>query len=341
MRGAAVKKKVHLRDIADKLGVSVKTVSGALHGDSIRMAEKTRQRIRALADELGYQPNIVARGMRQGVMPLIGLVAEGLITLPFATEIVRSLDNAGRSYGLSVVATNVGATRSAEAGVAEARRFMPKAIAFATMFHKAVTLPAEALRSINLTINCFDTSLSVPAIVPDEVQAAREIVEFCFARGRRRIAFLNLPGILAGSLREQGFHEAHKVKGIAVSGGWVLPATRGAHYTEFSSSLVPAHIESLMRQNPRPDTILCGNDRVALEVYGVLNRLGVKIPADVAVASFDNQSEIARRLDPPLTTMALPHRAMGRRAAEILAGIHPATQQIERIPFRLVERASL
>jgi len=63
-------------------------------------------------------------------------------------------------------------------------------------------------------------------------------------------------------------------------------------------------------------------------------------PEVVAVASFDNQTEIARRLDPPLTTMALPHRAMGRRAAEILAGARPAEQKIEKIPFRLVERAS-
>lgn len=54
------------------------------------------------------------------------------------------------------------------------------------------------------------------------------------------------------------------------------------------------------------------------EVYAALRRCGATIPDDVAVASFDNQVEIATRLDPPLTTMALPHRAMGRRAAEIL-----------------------
>ena len=123
--------------------------------------------------------------------------------------------------------------------------------------------------------------------------------------------------------------------------GWILPATRGARYSEFAHTLVPVHVEQLLRASPRPDAILCGNDRVALEVYGALRRLGAKIPEDVAVVSFDNQIEIARRLDPPLTTMALPHRAMGRRAAEILAGVRPATQQVEEIPFRLIERASV
>lgn len=333
--------KVHLRDIANRLGVSVKTVSGALSGDSIRMSEETRKRIRALAEEMGYQPNIVARGMRQGVLPIIGLVADGLITLPFATEIVRSLDNAGRAFGLSVMATNVGATRSIEDAVAECRRFLPKSLAFATMFHREVDLPSAAISSIDLTINCYDASGRLPAVVPDDVQAARDIVSHCFARGRRRIAFLNLPGILAGRLREGGFRAAHAGHDIPVVEEWLLPATRGARYTEFSVSLVAAHVSALMAANPRPDTILCGNDRVALEVYGALHRLGMSIPSDVAVASFDNQAEIARRLDPPLTTMALPHRAMGRRAAEILAGISPAEITVQRIPFPLIERASL
>ena len=336
-----MKEKVHLRDIADKLGVSVKTVSGALNGDSIRMSEETRKRIRAAAEELGYQPNIVARGMRQGVLPIISLVAEGLITLPFATEIVRSLDNTGRGYGLSLMTTNVSAARSIDAAVSEARRFTPKAIAFATMYHREIRLSPEAARSIDLTINCYDAKGQVPAIIPDEVQAATDIVSHCFDHGRRRIAFLNLPGILAGELREQGFRAAHASRDIPVVEAWLLPATRGAQYSEVAQSLVQTHVEALMAATPRPDTILCGNDRVALEVYGALHRLGLAIPSDVAVASFDNQADIARRLDPPLTTMALPHRAMGRRAAEILAGKAPAEQKIQRIPFRLIERSSL
>ena len=196
--------KVSLLDIAEKVGVSVKTVSGALHNDAIRMAEPLRERIRALAQEMGYEPNIVARGMRQGVMPVIGLVAEGLITMPFATEIVRSLDNAARGFSLSVVATNVGASRSAETGVAEARRFLPKSIAFATMYNRVVTLAPETRKLVDLTINCREASGTIPAIVPDERQGAQEIVAHCFARGRRRIAFLNLPGILAGVVARGG-----------------------------------------------------------------------------------------------------------------------------------------
>ena len=333
--------RVSLHDIANRAGVSAKTVSGALNDGSIRMSTQTRARVLSLAKELGYEPNIVARGMRQGFMPVIGLVAEGLITQPFATGIVRSLDNVARSYGLSVFATNVGASRSVEDGIAEARRLLPRSIAFATMYNRSVTLSPAARDAIALTINCREASGSIPAIVPDERQAAETIVEHCFARGRRSIAFLNLPGLLAGRLREDGFRAAHAMRDTAVNDSWIRTATRGVRYTEYASSLVSAHINDLMSGSPRPDTILCGNDRVALEVYGALRRLGVTIPDRVAIASFDNQIEIARRLDPPLTTMALPHRAIGRRAAEILAGEGLAPRQVEEIPFRLIERASV
>ncbi|MFT3974134.1 MAG: LacI family DNA-binding transcriptional regulator [Amaricoccus sp.] len=330
-----------MRDIAEKLGVSIKTVSGALNGSAVRMSAETRSRILTLADELGYKPNIVARGMRQGVLPVVGLVAEGLITLPFATEIVRSLDNACRMHGLLVVATNVGATRSAADGVADAQRFLPTAIVYATSYHRVVTLDETVRQSVRLFLNCSETSGKVPAIVPDEQQAGAEIVAHCFARGRRRIAFLNLPGLVAGTLREAGFRNAHAAHGVAVTEDWLLPATRGARYTEYAVSLVRQHVDALVSALPRPDTILCGNDRVALEVYGALRANGVRIPDDIAVVSFDNQTDIARRLDPPLTTMALPHREIGRRAAEVITGTGPALQPLQRIPFRLIERDSV
>lgn len=71
-----------LSDIAERAGVSIKTVSGALHGGSARMSEQTRLRIKEIAEELGYVTNLAARGMRQGWMPLIGVVADDLITSP-------------------------------------------------------------------------------------------------------------------------------------------------------------------------------------------------------------------------------------------------------------------
>lgn len=329
-----------LQDIAKRAGVSVKTVSGALHGGDVRMSEETRARIQAIAEEMGYVTNVAARAMRQGWLPIIGLVAEGVLTTPFATDIVRALDSAARRHDLAVIATNIGGKRGLRDGIVEIQRFVPKAIVLAAMYHKTVEIPEDLRKSIRVTINCRDPDSGIPALVPAEREAGREITRHLIGRGRRRIAFLNLPGLLAGGLREAGFRDALAEAGLDTPAGWVRPATRGGHYTDLARSAVAEHIAELMAGTPRPDAILCGNDRVALEVYGALRRVGAAIPEDVAVASFDNQVDIASRLDPPLTTMALPHRAMGRIAVDAVTGSWSPSGTIEELPFRLVERSS-
>lgn len=331
--------KVSLSHIATAAGVSAKTVSGALHGGSAAMSAETRERIRVIARNLGYVPNLAARGMRQGRLPIIGVVADGLITAPFATDIMRAFDNALRVDGLSGVVSSLGAERNIGLAVAELERFIPRAVAYASMYHRVVDIPEGS--PIRLMINCRDAAGRIPSLVPAEAQAARTLTAYLFASGRRRLAFLNLPGLLAGDLRAEGYRAAHNEAGVAVRLDRVRFATVGRRYNDRARSLVGEHVSALLAEPEPPEAILCGNDRVALETYNALRRLGRCIPDDVAVASFDNQVEIAARLDPPLTTMALPHRAMGRRAAEILLDKRLPKEAVEEIPFRLVERSSV
>ncbi|ARO33578.1 LacI family transcriptional regulator protein (plasmid) [Rhizobium sp. NXC14] len=330
-----------LNDIAARAGVSVKTVSGALHGGSARMSDETRQRIKGIAEELGYVTNFAARSMRQGWMPLVGLVADDLITSPFATEIIRGLDGAVRASDMAVFAMTLSGHRSVGSILDEMRRFRPRAIAYAAMYHKSVDLPREFADTVGVMINCRDANDRVTSLVPDETGAAIEITQYLIEAGRRNIAFINLPGILAGELRELGFRQALDHAGINGAGALVLPAVGKAVYSDRAPSLVATHVHELMKGPRPPDAILCGNDRVAMEVYAALRRSGATIPDDVAVASFDNQVEIASRLDPPLTTMALPHRAMGRQAAHILLAEDRPPVGVQKLPFQLVERASV
>ncbi|ANK94932.1 LacI family transcriptional regulator protein (plasmid) [Rhizobium sp. N6212] len=305
------------------------------------MSEETRRRIKEIAEELGYVTNFAARSMRQGWMPLVGLVADDLITSPFATEIIRGLDGAVRASDMAVFAMTLGGHRSVGSILDEMRRFRPRAIAYAAMYHKSVDLPPEFADTVGVMINCRDANDRVTSLVPDEIGAAIEITSYLLDAGRRNIAFINLSGLLAGELRELGFRQALDHAGIDGAGAVVLPAVSKAIYSDRAHSLVPTHIHDLINSPRRPDAILCGNDRVAMEVYAALRRCGATIPDDVAVASFDNQIEIASRLDPPLTTMALPHRAMGRQAAQILLADHRSPAGVQKLPFRLVERASV
>ena len=330
---------VSLQDIASLAGVSVKTVSGALHGGSARMADETRDRIRKIAEELGYVTNFAARSMRQGWMPLIAIIGDELLTSPFATEIIRGLDNSARKADLSVFFTTIGGDRDIIKVYDDVSRFRPRAIGYAAMYHKEVVLPPEVADRIGVMINCRDASGRVASLVPDEEGAGNIITNHLIDAGRHRIAFINLPGLLAGELRERGFRSALSEAGLEPVA--VLPAVKRAVYADRARSLVVQHVTDLMTGPERPDAILCGNDRVAMETYAALRKVGAGIPDDVAVAGFDNQVDIATRLDPPLTTMALPHRAMGRMAAEILQAAEPPEGGLKLLPFQLVERASI
>jgi DNA-binding LacI/PurR family transcriptional regulator len=268
-------------------------------------------------------------------------VADELITSPFATEIIRGLDGAARASEMAVFAMALSGQRDVASVIEEVRRFRPRAIAYAAMYHKLVTLPEEFADTVGVMINCRDVNDRVTSLVPDEVGAAHDITSYLIDARRRKIVFINLPGLLAGELREAGFRQALTEAGLDAARARVLPAVRRSVYSDRAPSLVLSHVTELMSGPDRPDAILCGNDRVAMEVYAALRRVGAQIPDDVAVASFDNQIEIASRLDPPLTTMALPHRAMGRMAADILLAGEPTPGELRKLPFQLVERSSV
>ena len=175
--------------------MSVKTVSGALNGNSARMSTRRASVSAALASELGYQPNIVACGCARACCRSSAPVAEGLITLPFATEIVRSLDNASRVHGLMVVATTSAARAALEDGLVEARRFLPKD---RRLRHRITAPSRSSLRRAGRSTSLINLQRYLgrgPRDRSGRGTGGVDIVEHCFARGRRRIAFLNPPGI--------------------------------------------------------------------------------------------------------------------------------------------------
>jgi len=174
--------------------------------------------------------------------------------------------------------------------------------------------------------------------VPDEVQGGRTATEVLLQKGHRRIGFINnVDPIPATSGRLEGYKQALAAYDVPFDVGLVCSgAIGGAEGYRCAWEL--------MRLPEPPTALFCFNDTMAMGAYDAVKELGLTIPNDVAIVGFDNLEVIAANLRPQLTTMELPHYAMGQWAVQYLfdhadgSYLDPIQQTIA---CPLIERASV
>ncbi len=305
---------VTLRDVAMRAGVSVATVSLVVNGKTAaRIGEGTRQRVQQAINELGYRTNVTARSLVSGQSGFIGLVSDAISTTPFAGQIIRGAQQEAwkRGYALLVADTDaVPAVRDSAIQMMVDHR--ASGILYSTWYHRRVEPPTSLARIPTVFVNCFADGLASYSVIPDEEQGGRTATSLLLAKGHRRIAFINSTedapatvGRLRGyteALREAGLHEAPELIFRT------YPEQEGGYRAG-------SHLLSLAKP---PTAVFCYNDRVAMGLYDRLKEAGLKIPRDMAVVGFDDQEVIAAHLRPPLTTIALPHYAIGASGARSL-----------------------
>jgi len=334
-----------MRDIADHVGVSVSTVSLVLNDrDSGRVKTAVAARIRETASVMGYVPNQLARSLKTRQTHTIGMVADRVATVPFAGHMLGGAQQAAwhEGYLLLVIDTD-GNDESQAPAVQSLLQRNIDALMIATSFHREVEVPLvpSSIPVVVLDGRPADPAALVDWVVPDEVQGARTAVEHLLAAGHRRIGFCTVAAYpVAAALRRQGYEEALRAAGVALDPSLVVVAADAAT----QDGVAPA-LELLARPD-RPTAVFCFGDQIAMAVYQVAARLGLRVPADLSVVGFDNQQFVAEALAPGLTTVQLPHAAMGTWAADRallrvrgeLPGA-PATGVL--MPCPLVERRSV
>ena len=161
------------------------------------------------------------------------------------------------------------------------------------------------------------TTIGTPAILPDDRRGQHDLVARLIGAGHRRIGYLTLrPDIAAGPLRLDGYRDALAEAGIPYDPALVENCDLEGRDGE--TQLLWDSIDRMLRLPNPPTVFCCGNDKMALRVYGILRSMGRKVPTEVSVAGYDNYRVIAETLYPPLTTVDLPYAAMGVRAAQRL-----------------------
>lgn len=326
-----------MRDVAKAAGVSQTAVSFVLNGRADKEISKdTSERIWAAIRDLGYRPNAVAQSLRLGRSSLLGLVTDEIASTPFAVDIVRGAQDAAWAGGriLTLVNTNRQSQLQSEA-VAALVQHQVEGIIFAMMYHQEIVLPPVLGTRLPVTlVNCFSADPSTRSVVPDEELGGYTAVQHLVQHGHQRIGFINnIDAIPATAGRLAGYHRALAEAHIPARTEAVTRQP-SSQQGGFDGTL------HLIAQTPRPTALFCFNDQMAMGAYAALQTLGLRIPEDVSVVGFDDLQLIAPHLRPALTTMALPHYAMGHWGVDTLFDTQSKPSKT-LLACALVERASV
>ena len=327
-----------IRDVAERAGVSIATVSRAVNGIST-VAPELAERVWAAVREVGYVPNTQARALVSGRSRLLGLVVSE-ITNPFFPELVQEFENIAVELGYEVFigSTNYDPVRT-EALIRRMLQRSVDGVAIMTFGIEEELIQKLVERAFPLVfVDAGPDMPNIRLLKVDYGEGIREAVQHLAALGHRQIAFISGPLQMRSAVaRRDAFLSAMAELGLTVPKDHVV---EGTHTMEGGIKAT----EQLLQAVDFPTGIVCSNDMTAIGVLHGLHRTTHAVPNDVSVVGFDD-IHLAQFVLPPLTTVQMSCKDLAAAAVQALrAGIEPdnphAAQKEWPIPTRLVVRQS-
>ncbi len=340
---------VTLKDVANKAGVSISTVSRIINNDKSKKAsQETIDRVWSTVQELGYIPNQNARNLIRGQeeenkrTKAIGCIFTSKTnnsTDPFFTEIAGGIQKEIVKRGY-VMGYTFSAYDMTDAGMYNniVENKVDGAIILGRFSREMLKFLKENVKNLlYVGINSVDGGFD--EVICDGYRGAGAAVEHLIALGHKDIGFI-------GAVREEGNHEiinehrfegyrrTLKKHGLPLNEAWVknIELETEAGYL--------ATKEMLEEVAQRPTALFCANDRVAIGAMSATYALGLSIPEDLSIISIDN-IEMAQFTIPPLTTVHVPKEELGQFAVKTLIdrieGGHEMALRID-LPYTLIER---
>lgn len=329
---------VRLIDIADRVGVSVMTVSKALR-DQPDVSAKTRERIKAAAKEMGYTPDPSAVSIRTGVTKLFGLVIP-TTTNPVFARMVFAIEERARELGYDLLLCHT--QNKVELEEACVRRLLSRRVdgIFLTPVYRMANearIYKELLASKTPVVLLGSPAAFCSQFVsvqPEEVTASYSATKHLLELGHKRIAYFTgpLPAIWAQE-RYEGFRRAHSEAGLDVDDNLVFHA---------GSTIEDGAKAALEFANEKCDAtaIQTCNDLVAIGCAETLIKQGIRIPQDLSLVGYGNIL-VSEHFRIPLTTIRQPKLRMGLVAVEMMSQLLKGNSvENRRLPAELVIRDS-
>lgn len=325
---------VTIKDIAKVAGVSHSTVSRALKGHPAISAETT-SRIRKLAQEMGYIPNIVAQNLLAQRTQTVGMVITSIAD-PFITRVVDGVESVARSAGYSVFLGCSQNNPEQEMTVVETfhRRRVDAIIVTSSRVGSLYTSQLDQIQVPIVLINNQGQGKYLYSVAVDDTQGAQLAVEHLIALGHRRIGYVGIESRPKSNRRRlEGYQTALKERGISSEPDLIFVAGEGV---DFERGKKGAEI-LLTRQ---VTAAFCYNDMIAIGFVDGCRQQGVAIPEELSVVGFDD-IEVASYVTPALTTIHQSRLQLGQLAMEMALDLLDGQLVFnQRLPCHLVSRQS-
>lgn len=333
----------NLKSLSEQLGLSPSTVSRVLNGqgDKFRISPATQQRILKAARSSGVVINQLARGLRLRTTNTLGLVIPD-ISNPFFASLARKVESVARARGYSVLLADSQENTDVEGDslkLMASRRV--DGLVIAPVGEQSRHL-ADWLHSGSpvVVVDRVFPDLPAASVCADNAEGARQAVLHFAAQGHQTIACLQgLPRTFANRERIKGYRQGLKDAKLRYDASLIAG-------NDYASETGRHAVQQLFLQTRRPTALLALGNLLALGALQALRDLGLRVPDDVSLISFDEQPWAAL-LSPAMTTVSQPIELIGETAVELLfaqmEGRKTTRAKAEHrvVPVRLVERDSV
>ena len=305
------RRRVTIDDVADLAGVSYQTVSRVINNRP-DVKDATRERIQKIIEETGYRPSHIARSLATAHTATIGLVVPD-ISNPFFSVIARGAESIATQLGYSILlsSTNEDVSREVEILHMLDERYVDGVIVCGFRGEDGALQEALARFRAVVLVNRRLKGKSLPVVLVDDELGGYLVTRHLLDQGHTAVGFLAGPAnSFSGAGRLRGYKMALAEAGIEPRDGWIMPCTPTfIHGQEAARRLLEAH--------PQLSALFCYNDLVAIGALKGCEALGRQVPADIAIAGFDDIM-LAGVVSPALTTCHVPREELGRQAAAML-----------------------
>lgn len=338
IKGHREGRRITVSDVAKKAGVSPSTVS-RVTSDNPRISKGTRDKVLKVMKDLNYIPNVIGRSLAINRTGVIGVVmpqrSSDTMLNPFFPEALRGIVNAAAENNYDVLISSKTKTGD-ELSTIKKLQSSGRVDGIILLSSKEMDPNIRYLKTVDFpfTVVGSDSGYLTNHVNNDNISAAKDLTDHLLEQGRKVILFAS-GGLEYSVTRErmEGFKMALLNAGINFSSDLIYTGN-------FDEETGIRMAEEMLKSGKKPDAVIASDDSIAFGMVRYFLSHGVKIPEDIAIASFNN-SVLSRYSDCPLTSIDINAAKLGREALlQVLRAIEGLRGEKVLVPYKLIVRNS-